>query len=188
MKAHTLAKGKRVIQRLGHAVSEGLFLIPPGHRFNGQQLLQRLQLLSPRAGIAQRYGCIFRSGTHAGRDRLLFQPRHQESGNKAVPRAHGIHHGARNDLARIEAFAVIARLPFPPRVATTIWGPSAAISRIRALRLSSSEASSEKNATFTWGSAILPASSSGARPRQRPRGSPWRERRPVDFPYAPTVR
>ena len=43
MKAHTLAKGKRVIQRLGHAVSEGLFLIPPGHRFNGQQLLQRLQ-------------------------------------------------------------------------------------------------------------------------------------------------
>ena len=42
-KAHTLAKGKRVIQRLGHAVSEGLFLIPPGHRFNGQQLLQRLQ-------------------------------------------------------------------------------------------------------------------------------------------------
>lgn len=61
MKAHTLAKGKRVIQRLGHAVSEGLFLIPPGHRFNGQQLLQRLQLLSPRAGIAQRYGCIFRS-------------------------------------------------------------------------------------------------------------------------------
>ena len=39
MKAHTLAKGKRVIQRLGHAVSEGLFLIPPGHRFNGQQLL-----------------------------------------------------------------------------------------------------------------------------------------------------
>lgn len=68
MKAHTLAKRKRVIQRLGHAVSEGLFLIPPGHQFNGQQLLQRLQLLSPRAGIAQRYGCIFRSGTHAGRD------------------------------------------------------------------------------------------------------------------------
>lgn len=36
MKAHTLAKRKRVIQRLGHAVSEGLFLIPPGHQFNGQ--------------------------------------------------------------------------------------------------------------------------------------------------------